>query len=209
MTKRELCESILIQLNGGQPNDESPWTLRQVLHHVNSVIAIMARKSAFENHNLGGVAYADDSFNVTFKKLALKRDGSNRQHYLDVPGSPVGIPMGRGLVRVVPSRSFKNINIKIISKREAARFYGLPEVPGMIFCYYDDKGIRFVGCQMITEKEFDVTMVSAGTGGMNDEMSIPEDAVFEIEGMVLERVRGYGPKDVIDDGEHFVSNTIN
>lgn len=207
MTKREVAESILITLSGGIPNDDAPWSLRQILHHINNGIAFLAKKSAYENANVEGVVYADESFTTTFKDLPIQKDEDNGQYYIDLPELPVGLPGGGGLIRLTPKGSYKSTNLKPISRNEASRFFGLPKIPGKIFYYVEDGDIKFVGCPMITSDSFNVTIISAGAGNLDEELRMPPDMIGELEQIVLNTMRGYGPQDVIEDGENYVSAT--
>jgi hypothetical protein len=192
MTKRELAESIIVDVYGGQPAESSDITPRQVGLLINNALAEMAKKSFYENSNLEGVAYANDEFICTFSNIALNNsNGQDTSGYkwFDMPTAPVGLPKSRGIVFVGANRGAENPFRKIPASMISV--YLTTVIPNTV--YYWVEGSRGYVCASDRNQALPSTLrvktIGSDANNLDAELSASLDAISEIHKMVVAQLR--------------------
>lgn len=101
-TYRKLAEETRNTFYSGQPSDDASFSLRHFAELIANEVAFFARQNAFENSNMGEVTYANDSFTVTYKNLAVLTDSVLQTRYTVLPDIPASLPNNAEIVRVWP-----------------------------------------------------------------------------------------------------------
>lgn len=200
LTKRSLVEQIQRLLEGALPSTtDSAFTFNYVLSFVNSAIATLAKRSALENSNLEGVTFASDEFNVKYTGVSLTKD-INGEYSATLPQMPIGLPKGRGLVKVAPGNNSKSVSFKPIATKDIDLVLSLPEIHNKAYYYLSDGKVWFISCKALFPKTIDITMVASGVNDLDSNLIIPEDAQAEIIDIVFQRLIRRESMDLTNDG---------
>lgn len=205
MIRKTLCELIQRRLAGGDvPDDFSP-KLDEINLWLNHGIAASAIKNYSDAVKIDGMEFVSESFYISLSDLTIYKDETTGWYYADLPASPWALPKGydittvsiqgngvlsRGLIRTEPTR--RNMHDS------------LPKIPNKLYWWIDTNRLNIESFTALQHNKLYVRMAgSAGTtytGGLNDTLRVPDDAVPYIIEYVL---RVFGQKvvpDVSNDG---------
>jgi len=206
LTKRSLVEQIQRLLEGALPSTtDSAFTFNYVLSFVNSAIATLAKQSALENSNLEGCTYASDEFNVKYTGVTLTKD-INGEYSALLPQMPIGLPKGRGLVKVAPGNNSKSVAFKPISTKDIDLVLSRPEIHNKAYYYLSNGKVWFISCKALFPKTVDITMVASGVNDLDENLLIPEDAQSAIVDIVFNKLIRREGQDLTNDGAALDSN---
>jgi hypothetical protein len=190
MLKKQLAESILIQLYGGIPSDDARITLRMVGVEINKAIAAAAKKSFYENANLEGVKYANDEFVSTFNVDVQPADDSGFK-YAILPAVPAGLPKSRGMVSVQPKKGAYN-DYKRIPLSGLSAYMNVGVIPKTIAYWIEDGKVYFhpLDTTISVAPNVKIKMIApTGNDDMLEEMNLPADALQEISLSIVNMFR--------------------
>lgn len=200
MLRKTLCELIQRRLAGGDvPDDFSP-KLDEINLWLNHGLAASAFKNYTDAVKIDGMEFVSDSFYMSLTGLTIYKDETTGWYYVDLPAAPWALPpgydinwikiqgsgyLGRGLVRTNPGRR--------------AVHESLPKIPNKVYWWPENSRVWIDSFTPLQDNKLALRMAgSAGstyTGGLNDNLNAPDDAVAFIVEYVL---RVFGQKVVPD-----------
>jgi len=119
---------------------------------------------------------------------------------------PIGLPKGRGLVKVAPGNNSKSVSFKPISAKDIDQVLSLPEIHNKAFYYLSNGKVWFISCKALFPKTIDITMVASGVNDLDENLLIPSDAQADIVDIVFNRLMKRESLDLTNDGSPLDTN---
>lgn len=186
MIVRKLAEIIRVRLYGGQPSDDAPITLRQVAIEIVAEAAQAAKENFYENANVEGYNYVNDSYTTRFTGVTVLTDNTTGLKYCTLPAPVVGVPKDRGLVNVYGGFGFSNSFFKIAAK-DVSTYTNEPTIPKSILYWLEGGKIYFYPCGLTVPSVVVVTQIGQ-LGDLSEELNVPAEALKLIEDRVVAKL---------------------
>ena len=163
-TYRILAEKILTTFYRGVRSDDSQFSLRHVAQLISEELADKAHRNAFENSNAGEATYANDTFIVTYKNIAVQTDTILKTRFVPLPAMPTALPSNQEIERVWPVGARK---VTIIPMNNRSKFSQdlISPAKGLILYYIENGNIVFDNPSMFNFDAVNVNLIGAMPSG--------------------------------------------
>ena len=205
MTYQQISEQIRTMLYNGIPQDDASFSLRYIAELVAQVVAVQARKNAFENSNAGETTYANDTFTSTFTNVAVTYNSTLKQNFSVLPQIPTALPNNQEIVSITPLGIIgRRRQIVLMKNKDKFMQDMLPPVRGFILAYIEDGKLYYDNIQEYMFTSVNITMVGAisSTGDLlSANLNVPKSVESEIIGKIFQMLRASKglPEDVMND----------
>lgn len=205
MTRQQLIEQIIRNVEGGYQSDDSNITPGLVNLYINQGIAAAVKANYADSLKIDGVGYVNGSFYTTFKGLDVVAD-ENFLWKIELPETPLGIGRNEGIANLVFKSSQNEIsrNAIPISLSQKGYYDNMRPIPNKVLYYYEGDKIYAKSVVLLSEYKASVTMISGGAeNDVNSPLNVPMDMIpmvmeYCIKMLSVERKQ---PKDLANDGE--------
>jgi hypothetical protein len=198
-----LCEQIERLLKAIISGDRRFPTRPEIAIHIRQGLGYVIKGDTFDNSNLDGLIYSDDTYNITFGNIAVTAD-ANGNYSSVLPNIPIALPRGRGLVSVRPAGSYEN-SYDPIQRKDLDVVSGLTRnnVKRRIMFFQEGNKIiyKVTGGARVSDN-VDATMVCVPVGGLDEILYIGADVEAKIIEYVLKvySMQGQKPESENTDG---------
>lgn len=199
-TLKELVYRLWRRLDGGQENDDSKFTYRELKGYVKSAIAQSLKANYYETLNTGDeFRYGSDNISVTTTQT-VKFDEETGLKYIDVPTETIAVAGNRqtSITSANPVSRYATQYIPVRNEEKfVARFQ--PTIPCVVLYYREGKKLFFYNNE-VNDKTVKLNQKYAIPDDDNAEITMPTDAengvivtAMQIMGVVI-------PSDRSNDG---------
>jgi len=206
MTRGAFAESILMQLYGGKPTDDSEITYNLVNLYIQEGIGLAAQAAYKSAIQIDGVGYVNNGFYTTFSGLAIIQDSTDNLCWkFDLPEIPVGISANMGVADVrFKSDSFTSFAAIPLSVNQWSYWDSMKPIPNKIMYLPEGRIVRVKTPLIMSSYTATVKMISGGDAtNFNSELNVPSDYIPIIRQHVYEQLLKERtiPMDNISDGQ--------
>lgn len=216
-TKKQIVQEVLYEAYGGITSSDVRISERFVLTKLNNKIAAAAVQNAYQNKNVEGITYTDDSFYITYTDIPVQYDGNTGYKYFDLPSQPIGLPRQRSF-NIYPSfndlscTGLESTLFKIMPRNEVQRMNSLPVI-NKVYCFQKDNKIfmkipKTMPLLNPTLVNLDIASVD---GGLDSEVNMPQDVIDPIKKSIVAELRQIilgGPLDIKNDGIEIIEPKV-
>ncbi len=206
MTRGAFAESILMQLYGGKPTDDSEITYNLVNLYIQEGIGIAAQAAYKSAIQIDGVGYVNNGFYTTFSGLAITQDSTDNLCWkFDLPEIPVGISANMGVADVrFKSDSFTSFAAIPLNINQWSYWDSMKPIPNKIMYLPEGKVVRVKTPLIMSGYTATVKIISGGDAtNLNSELNVPSDYLPIIRQHVYEQLLKERtiPMDNVSDGQ--------
>lgn len=205
MIRGQFLESILMEVYGQKPTDDSEITYNLVNLYCSEGIGVAAQTAYKGAIQLDGVGYVNNGFYSTFSGIAISQDSTDNLCYkFELPEIPVGIGNSMGMAEVrFKDNGFTSLPGIPLSMNQWGYFDSMRPIANKILYLPEGKFVRVKTPLILTDFTATVKMVSGGVASdLNSELNVPPDYLpvcrdYIIQKLMAERMI---PTDEVNDG---------
>lgn len=193
-TKRQIVQEALYEAYGGITSTDVRISERFVLTKLNNKIAAAGTINAFQNKNLEGVTYLNDTFYSTYNDLPVTDDTHTGFKKIDLPALPIGVPSQRS-ISLYPPKTNKcngmNSTMFVMMPREQVRrSNNLPKTK-TVYCFEQDGTIQMIIPDTLPLLEVGTMnlVMATSDGGLDSKANIPPDMLDPIKKELVAELR--------------------
>lgn len=209
MTRKTLCELIQRRLAGGDVSDDFSPKLDEINLWLNHGIAASAFKNYTDAVKIDGIEFVGEAFYISVKNLTISEDTTTGWYFVTLPSSPYALPKGYDITMVAIQGNGKLS--QSLLRTDAVRFDAnkkLPQVPNKIYWWPEGNVLWMDSFTALQNDKLFIRMAgSAGStysGGLEDELRVPDDAIPFIVQYVMGLFAQPVPQDNNNDGQNRV-----
>lgn len=192
-SRGEFIESILMQVYGQKPTDDSEITYNQVNLYLSEGIGVAAQAAYKGAIQLDGVGYVNGGFYSTFSGIAISQDSSDNLCWkFELPEIPPGIGANMGLAEVRFNAdgftSFPGIPLSI---NEWGFFDSMRPIANKILYLQEGKYVRAKTPLILSEYTATIKQISGGDStNLNSQLNVPPDFLPLIRDYIVQKLLG-------------------
>jgi hypothetical protein len=204
-TYRSLIERIVKHMNNGFPNDSVSYTYNEVLLHIQQAAATGLIGMVYGAAKVTGNIEVPEGYLTTYQLPALVQNTVTKEWYTTLPQTPISLPLGHSLSECYFADDIngKGIQVNLIKGKRAAYRNDMPIQFG-VNAKVEKKKITFVASDgsPLLSKTCYVTMATTRAENLDDELTMPDDAIeaifTKVTNILIQRLQQN--KDIISDG---------
>lgn len=206
MTRLAYIELILRAVYAEQPSDDSAITINLVNTWIPFAIGMAAKQNWKESVQLDGVAYANNSFYISFSGITIPASPDTFTYQITLPQIPFALGKNEGVasLRFVDSNNNVSYDGMPLSTNQLGYRKNLKQVPNKII--YWSEGI-FIFAESVLPLNTFTAMVRMASGGnssdLNSILNVPDEYFGVMTDYLTMRLKQerFTPKDVTNDGQ--------
>ncbi|SRR6266536_912824 len=206
MIRGALIESVLMQIYGGKPTDDSEITYNLGNLYLQEGIALAAQAAYKSAIQLDGVGYVNNGFYTTFSGLTIAQDPTDNLCWIfTLPEIPVGISANMGIAELrFKADGFTSLPAIPLSMNQWGYFDSMPPIANKIMYLPEGKVVRAKTPLILSQYTATVKMISGGdAANLNSELNVPPEYIPMIRDHIFAQCmkERMNPQDSVNDGQ--------
>lgn len=205
-SRGQFIETVLMQIYGGKPTDDSEITYNLCNLYLQEGIGLAAQAAYKSSMQLDGVGYVNNGFYTTFSGLAITQDSTDNLCWVfTLPEIPVGISNNMGIAEVrFKANNQTSLPAIPLSINQWGYFDSMPPIANKLLYLPEGKVVRTKSTIILSNYTATVKMISGGdVSNLNSELNVPPDYLpvmreHMYNQLIKERTM---PQDVVNDGQ--------
>jgi hypothetical protein len=199
-----LVERLRRHFSNGFPSSESSISENEMLLYIDEAVPFVMKGQMFENAKVTGFLETPDAYMTTYELPVLTRNAALSVWETTLPVPPLSLPSGYSINDLFFASEENGVghNVFIVKQKRLSYRDYMPK-PSGVHASIDGKTIRlqhWEGSSLFGLQLY-ARMPSTRTGGLDDVMNLPDDAisgVFNYVDKIISR-RLMMPQDIIKD----------
>jgi hypothetical protein len=205
MTRGAFIESILMQVYGQKPTDDSEITYNLVNLYCAEGIAVAAQAAYKSAIQIDGVGYINNGFYTTFSGLTITQDPTDNLCWVfTLPEIPVGVSANMGIAELrFKADGFTSLPAIPLSMNQWGYFDSMPPIVNKIMYLPEGKLVRAKTPLILSQYTATVKMISGGdVSNLNSDLNVPPDYLPVCRDYIIQKLMAERsvPADVYNDG---------
>jgi hypothetical protein len=206
MIRGALIESVLMQIYGGKPTDDSEITYNLCNLYLQEGIALAAQAAYKSAIQLDGVGYVNNGFYTTYSGIAITQDSTDNLCWMfTLPEIPVGISANMGIAELrFKADGFTSLPAIPLSINQWGYFDSMPPIINKIMYLPEGKVVRAKTPLILSQYTATVKVISGGdVTNLNSELNVPPDYIPMIRDHIFTQCmkERMNPQDSVNDGQ--------
>jgi hypothetical protein len=198
-------ESILMQVYGQKPTDDSEITYNLVNLYLSEGIGVAAQAAYKGAIQLDGVGYVNGGFYSTFSGITISQDSSDNLCWkFELPEIPPGIGANMGLAEVrFNADGFTSFPGIPLSVNEWGFFDSMRPIVNKILYLQEGKFVRAKTPLILSEYTATIKQISGGDStDLNSQLNVPPDFLPIVRDYIVQKLLGQRTvnQDSVNDG---------
>lgn len=191
MIRGQFLESILMQVYGQKPTDDSEITYNLVNLYCFEGIGVAAQAAYKGAIQLDGIGYVNNGFYSTFSGITISQDSTDNLCYkFELPEIPTGIGNSTGLAEVrFKDDGFTSLPGIPLSMNQWGYFDSMRPIANKILYLQEGKFVRAKTPLILTDFTATIKMISGGVSSdLNSELNVPPDYLPVVRQYIIEKL---------------------